>query len=308
MNQLSLQLPNSVISPIKNLLKQRLKDKKNLIYFASGTRMREGYEDLPFDNVVLVDKCFKQPVSVKGKVICIGLTALHATSWFKELKIKFSSIVILQEGLWEGGATYPLNGNWSLSNIMPILHDEYLHIACPDYYGQRRWSKMANLPQTAIELNESDSDFIDPKIFSDYHKSDKKFYVWKVTKQPGSPVSFKCGNRKITVVRKNVWDDYNDVLDAAFVRCSPGEERNLKAVAPKAEIVKNYSFEQILQYCNRNKIVKAGFMPWLSGQYEKFLQYIEANQTAYPQELYFYHLHKNDYKQLYARAEQAATT
>jgi hypothetical protein len=306
MNQLSLQLPNSVISPIKNLLKQRLKDKNNLIYYASGKRIRDGYNELHYDNIVLVDKCFKEAVSIKGKIICIGLDAVQATALFKEIGVKFEAFVCINEGLSEGGGHYPINGNWSLSNILPIMHDEYVHIACPDYYGQRKWIKMANLPQTTIELNEGDSDYIDPRIFSDYHKSGKKFYIWKVTKQPGSPVSFQCGNRNITVERKNAWDDY-DVLDSLFIRCSPCEERNLKNVAPKAEIVKNYSFEQILQYCNRNKIVKVGFMPWLSGHYEKFLQYLEANQTAYPKELYFFHLQKNDYKQLYSRAEQQRT-
>lgn len=306
MKKLPFESLNSISHSTKELLKERLKGKKNITYIASGRRIREGYEDLPFDNVVLVDKCFPEVVTIKGKIICIGLSSVFATALFKELGIKYSALVCINEGLAEGGGSFNVLGNWSYSNILPIMEDEYLLIACPDYYGQRKWKKMFDLPQEPTLLSEEEisSTGIDPKVFSDYYKYSKEFCVWRIAKQAdvGEPASFICGKRLITVQRKNIWEDY-DVLDSLFVRCSPPEAQNLKSVAPKIEILKNFSFERILQFCNRNKIKKLGLSPWLRGEYNKFLEFLESNKEhEYPKSIHMYHLNQNDFQQLYQRA------
>ena len=308
MRKQSFQSLNSISHSSKELLKERLKGNKNIIYIASGRRIREGYEDLPFDNVVLVDKCFPEVVAVERNVIKLGLDSVRAVALLRQISVKFSALVCINEGLSEGGGSFAILGNWSFSNILPIMEDEYMLIACPDYYGQRKWKKMFDLPQEATLLSEAETSSIgiDPKVFSDYHQYGKEFCVWRIAKQAdvGTPATFICGKRLITVQRKNIWEDY-DVLDSLFVRCSPLEAHNLKSVAPKIEILKNFSFEQILQFCNRNKIEKLGLSPWLRGEYNKLLDFLEANtEHEYPKSLHMYHVNKNDFQQLYQRAEQ----
>lgn len=306
MKILSYQSPKVISCLDKKILKERLDNKRNLMYVASGRRIREGYEDLPFDNIVLVDKCFPKAVAVKGNVICIGLDSVRAGALMKEVGARFDAYVCINEGISEGNGFYPIHGNWSFSNILPILKDEYLHIACPSYYGLRKWKKKHfNLPQQATLLGENDAEYLNPHIFSDYHKYNKQFCVWKIKKTPGAIAFFNCGSRHITVQRKNIWEDY-DALDSLFVRCSPNEAQNLKNVAPKAEILKHYSFEQILQFCTRNKISRIGLSPWQQHCYSPFLSFIEENEEKYPfpKQIHFYHLHKNDFQQLYERAEQ----
>lgn len=309
MRRLSSQSLNSIPHTTKKLLKERLDNGRNLIYIASGRRIREGYEDLPYDNIVLVDKCFPEVVAVKGNVIMIGLDSVRAVALLKQLSVKFSSLVCINEGLSEGGGKFAVLSNWSFSNLLPIMEDEYLLIACPDYYGQRKWKKMFDLPQKATTLSESEisATGIDPKVFSDYYKYGKKFCVWRIAKQAGEPATFRLGSRIVTVQRKNIWEDY-DVLDSLFVRCSPLEARNLKSIAPKIEILKNFSFGQILQFCNRNKIEKLGLSPWLRGEYSMFLDFLEANEKnfKYLKSIHMYHINENDFQQLYARAEQYA--
>ncbi|WP_026465014.1 hypothetical protein [Adhaeribacter aquaticus] len=288
------------------ILKERLINGRNLIYYASGTKIKKQYADLPFDNIVLVDRCFKDILSINGKVISVGLNAIQATAFFKNIGIKFDAFVCINEGLSEGAGWYSIHGNWSFSNILPIIKDEYLHIACPNSYGRRKWKKLFNLPQQAVLLGEEDSSYIDPNVFSDYYKvKGKEFCVWKVTKSSGVPVSFNCGRRKISVQHMNIWEDY-EVLDVLFVRCSPLETENLKSVAPKVEFLKNYSFDQILQFCRNKKVNALGLSPWLAHNYDDFLTFLEENEGKYPypQQITFYHLHKNDFKQLYAKAEQ----
>jgi hypothetical protein len=307
MKQLSFQSPKLISRTEKNILRERLKDKRNLFYPASGTRIREGYANLPFDNILLIDRCFPEAITIKGKIICIGLEALQATALFKDINAKFAALINLNCGISEGGARYPIGSNWSLSNILPIMHDNYLHIACPEYHGKRVWKKkLFNLPQKATVLTAKDEEYINPRIFSDYYKSGRQFFVWKVKKMAGEQASFMHGTRDITVQKKNIYEDYKE-LDVLFVRCTPSQSLNLKSVAPKVEFIKDYSFEQLLYYCNLNKIEKIGVTPWLNHRYEGFLQYLKASEEKYPypKTIHFYHLH-NDFQQLYAKAEQAA--
>ncbi|KAA3436722.1 hypothetical protein FOA19_20300 [Rufibacter hautae] len=287
---------------MKFILSERLKRGRSLAYFASGTRIREGYKELPFENVILIDHSFKDVICFDQKVIKIGLTATLATGLLKEVGAKLDAFVCINEGLSEGNGHVPIQNQGIFSNILPLMKEEYIHVACPGYYGQRKWKKMFNLPQLATVLDENDVDYLDPKIFSDYYRY-KKCFVWKVKKQTGEPSTFKLGSRTITVQRKNIWEDYG--TRKLFIRCSPLETDNIKSVAPDVEILKDYSFERLLQYCTTNKIKRIGLSPWLRHSYNGFLSYIKDNEERFPfpQELNFYHLEKNDFKQLYALAQ-----
>ncbi|MBX0333008.1 recombinase family protein [Pontibacter sp. HSC-14F20] len=297
------------------MLRERLKTGKSLVYFASGRRVRKEYYVLPYDHIVLVDYNFRSTFAVRGKVIIIGMTALQATAAFKEAGLKFDAFVCINEGLNEGGGYYAINGNWSMGTILPILKDTYLHIACPTYYGRTRWrEKLFNLPQQADLLDATHPEYINPSVFSDYSRYGDAACVWSVTKQPGKAVSFNVGNRTLTLQHKNIWDDY-DMLDMLMVRCSPTEERQLQLMAPKAQPLyrpryyrseeQDASFEAMLHYCNLHRIEKLGLTPWLGGNYTRFLNYLQAHQDRfpYPQSVYLYHLHRNDYRELYKLAE-----
>ncbi|WP_210466856.1 YqiA/YcfP family alpha/beta fold hydrolase [Rufibacter roseolus] len=292
------------LNSLVTFLEERLENSRNLVYYASGRAVKEAYFLLPFDNIVLVDYAFSDVFSVKGKVITIGLTALEATAVFKEAGVRFDAFVCINEGLWEGGGSYPIQGNWSMSTILPVLKEEYLHIACPEYYGKRKWKKIFNLPQKAILLSEKEEGYIDPTIFSDYYRYGKEFCVWRVSKQVGTAASFMAGTRKIIVQRKNIWDDYS-LLDRILVRCPPKEVQNLLKNTYKAvPLSRDHTAKHILEFCNANKVVKLGLSPWRNGQYNTFIKFLKENEEMYPypKELFFYHLHKNDFQQLYMQA------
>jgi hypothetical protein len=315
MPKIPFQKSQQDVQSLAAMLRERLQTGKSLVYYASGRVVKKAYYDLPYDHIVLVDYNFRSTFAVRGKVIIVGMTALQATAAFIKAGVKFDAFVCINEGLSEGGGYYPINGNWSMGTILPVLKDTYLHIACPGYYGRTRWrEKLFNLPHQATLLDATCPNYVDPSIFSAYSSYGDKAGVWCVTKQPGKAVSFKAGNRKITLQRKNIWDDY-EMLDQLMVRCTPQEARNLNQLGQKAKAHwrTNYeyrkcdyesNFEQILHYCNLHSIKKLGLTPWLGGNYNRFIDYLKANEARcpYPQELYFYHLHHNDYQQLYQQA------
>lgn len=314
MPRIPLQKSLPDVQSLAAMLRERLKTGRSLVYFASGRIVRKEYYHLPYDHIVLVDYSFPSTFAVRGKVITVGMTALQATAAFTAAGVKFDAFVCINEGLSEGGGYYPINGNWSMGTILPVLKDTYLHIACPSYYGRTRWrEKLFNLPHQATLLDVNDSDYIDSTIFSEYSRYGKEAGVWRVTKLPGKPVSLKVGFRTIILQHKNIWDDY-DMLDTLMVRCTPAEANNLRQLGSKAlplwrpryyrKEEQDASFEAILRYCKEYQVEKLGLTPWLGGNYNHFVNYLKAHEARfpYPQELYFYHLHHNDFQQLYQQA------
>ncbi|MFB9864080.1 hypothetical protein [Rufibacter immobilis] len=306
MRRTSERLTKTEKDELNALLSERFIGKKNnLLYLASGTKIRERYSELSdFDNVVLVDKAMKTRCSINGNIIRLSLTAIEANALFLELGIRFQYLILINCGINEGGGSYTLGSNWSYGFIQTIMDDSFIHINCPQEHGRRKFKKYFNLPQTAVLLDKEDEQYIDPTIFSDYHRYGKEFCVWKVTKQDGVPASFKLGSRTVTVQRRSIFDSYEEV-DALFVRSSPNEFPNLKSVAPKVQYLKDFTFEQMLKFCTDNNIAKISLCPWLRGSYNGFLDYLLENEISYPfpKEVSFAHLNSGDFFQVYDRAK-----
>ena len=61
---------------------------KNLVYFASGL-YKEDYQNLPYDNIYLIDSRFRFNTNqqIKGKVTCLKMDALEAANYLIDRKI-----------------------------------------------------------------------------------------------------------------------------------------------------------------------------------------------------------------------------
>ena len=82
---------------------------KTLAYFASGP-IRKQYHNLNFDNIILIDNCFrklydKTNVFKEGKITCIGMDCLEAINYLRKENVRIDYFVSLNEGLYEGGIT-----------------------------------------------------------------------------------------------------------------------------------------------------------------------------------------------------------
>ncbi len=301
-NSLS-QLSKNEKAQLIHTLSGYLKQGKNLIYYASGRWISEDYYTLPFDHVVLIDRTFRFPFRKKKNVITLGFSAVEATGILQAAGAKFDAFVCINEGLCEGGGYYPINSNWSIGTIMPIMKEEYVHIACPPYYGSGRWKKMFNLPQQARLLGPEDPGYVDPAFFCSCPRYVKESSVWHIRKQAGEPAKFLLGKREIMLQRKNIWDDYAQ-LDAVFLNFFGEESNSLQQLYPKTQRLWKGHFEDILLFCQKNKIRVLGLTPWMGGKYHRFLNYLkeQEKELPYPYKIQFYHLNKNDFRELYALA------
>jgi hypothetical protein len=142
---------------------------RNLLYLASGS-YHPIYEQLNFDNIYLVDYKFvnNQHNSKDAKVKLIGKDALLAIDELKRKNILFDAVVSLNDGMLEGGGTYPIFSDAVLGYLNPLLRDEVLVITDLKYQGSIKLARSVSKMQfgfDALKLNSTSPEFLHPSLF-----------------------------------------------------------------------------------------------------------------------------------------------
>ena len=277
--------------------------KKNLLYLASGSSNID--YDLPnFDNIVLVDKCFKKYAKVNNSWT-VPLECTDAVLLFIQHNIKFDCVVIINEGLSEGGGLFPLHQDWFLGLLMLIMNKEYIHIGgLPSYYTAAGYFHTKNhfldLPADVKSLDKENNDYLNPELFS---RNPAK--VYRIKKKINSH-QIKLGRINCNIMHKSIWENI-DISDLVitynfkpfFSKLNNFFGSKLKTINSiwSREVCSDFnSFQKVLKYCNKNKINSVGFTPWNNGDYTETINTIQDWDFPYPKSINFYHLNKNDFK------------
>ena len=275
---------------------------KTLVYFASG-KYKEHYQELPFENIYLIDRCFsrnydnKPEIECIGKVKCVGMDCLHSINYLKSEEIKIDYFVVLNEGLYEGGGQYALNSDMFLGYLMPILNNSYYHLMNPSYYSGNYKTGM-DLPFKKVEIKESSSKYLPYYLFSqdEYHKGRVKIFL--MSKKRKEIPRDLCENIKISVIHDSIWCDY-DALDGVFVSIKDQGQGDFFYQLPKTHCI-NLSTEitDILNVCYEQRLLKVGITPWKFGNYKLTIKALREWNKDFPKEINFYHLNKKDFGQI----------
>ena len=275
---------------------------RTLVYFASGPN-REEYQNLDFDKIYLIDNCFRNrnrnqnSLLSKGKTICIGMDCLQSIEFLKNENVKIDCFVSLNEGLYEGGGSYAINSDMFLGYAMPLFNEQYVHIMNKNYYHNMYHVSM-DLPYSIDEIKESDTRYLSPFIFSkdNYHKGHAKVFQMQRLNTPITEIHF-YPKIKFEIVHDSIWN-YYEILDACVISFSnqgQGEYFNKK---PKILDFNRNTIDDVFDYCVRNRVKRIGFTPFGRGNYKTFLNKIEGLEGEYPNEVFMFHLNKNDYQEI----------
>jgi hypothetical protein len=265
-----------------------------LAYFASG-EYKDIYQEFDYDNILLVDHGFRKYSRI-GKVICYDYSALRAIDEFKRKNIKIDCLVIINEGLFEGGGRYALNSDMFLGYLMPILNDEYYHYIYPKYYAFHEYKTDLDLPFLKTELNSTHPAYINPLIFSEHLNNINDIKLYKMKKNRTEIEIELNKNIKIQVINDSIWCDFNS-LDLIFMSIKDqGQGDFFDKVRRTYKINRNTEMREILEKCNVDKINRIGIMPWKFGDYQNAVYEIQNWDGNYPKTINFYHLNQNDFE------------
>jgi len=272
---------------------------KTLVYFASGPNKTE-YQDLDFDQIYLIDNFFKKKQQAQidifnsGKVFCIGMDCIQAVNFLRKQHVKIDCFVSLNEGLYEGGGRYAINSDFFIGYAMSLFKDNYIHIMNKAYY-QNKYKVSMDLPFIAEELNQNDTRYISPSIFSknSFHKGNAKVFQMSKIKNT-HPIKINP-NIKISVIHDSIWNYYHELELVVISILEQGQGAFFDKI-PKVININHNDLDEIFSKCQKNKLCKIGFMPWARGNYGSFIEKIKSYDQGYPDEILLFHLNKKDYK------------
>lgn len=185
---------------------------KTLAYFASGIKKMD-FSTFEYDRIILVDYEFDTGLfNIKNEnsktIIRMSCDAITAVDILKSKKIKLDCFVSINEGLCEGGGHYPLNGEYFLSYLSPILKDSYYHIYAPLYYSnicKTLSSKNAFRKNSFTKLNQIDFhtagiDYLKLNGASNYNL--KCFQMQRKEEE----IFYLDNDKKVKLIYGNIWD------------------------------------------------------------------------------------------------------
>ena len=291
---------------------------KTLLYLASGGYKPE-YENLPFDHLYFVDgnSNFKKSYPEDHpKITFLGMDALFAIDYLKSKQVKIDCLVLINEGLWQGGGSYPLFSDFLIGYLSPILQDEYLLICDLSYYDSslNAVTKMDWGHKIIKNLTSADNTYINPKLFTSYREfsQDETFGNVLFMKKERKVTSLNSDSigMKIEIVHGSIWED-EDNLD--FIGLNLRSKHQLVGRAngsqnvvdffeskPKVHNIKEKHFSEIMETCIKSDVKRVGLVAWNNGNYEEIVNLINALPSNNLESIRFYHLNKGDFEDIYA--------
>ena len=265
----------------------------NLVYLASGL-YNPKYEDLPFDNVYLVNLGYtgKSTSKVRG----LKMDALESHKFFKDNNIQIDCLVLLRESQGEGGETYNMCSDMVIGYFMSILPKSFVLI-CNDisYYPFRqnperkisyynnKWVKLSkgdspnfvsfDLPYRMTPLSPGDMGYIEPATFSDLlpggpmnvYRMDLETHIEEY--RLGDSLNIRC-------IKDSIWR-HEEELDMLYVSFYPKYEESRDFFVKghgKVRYYRQMEFAEMLEDAYEKGYRHIGFTPHYWYQYDRNYQ------------------------------------
>jgi hypothetical protein len=175
------------------------------------------------------------------------------------------------------------------------------------YYASLDWGF-----EKVKELKETDKGYINPKVFTESSNFNSRnfghvFLMRRIKKT--THLNIQQQQVKVTITHGSIWDDEAalDVigisLDGKKIYGNPAYKSqsisDFFQSNPKVLNLKGICFEEVLSYCEQHNIKHLGLCPWLKGHYQEVVARLQNALPHTLESIRFYHLNKNDFKQLY---------
>ncbi|WP_243349359.1 hypothetical protein [Parabacteroides sp. FAFU027] len=312
-----------------------IKNGRTLLYLASGIEQIERYDNLQYDNIILVDYMFKEykcSIMPDGKkIISLNLDAFVAIQTLLMINHQIDAVVEINTGFIHGGANYCLAG-YALGLLFPILTEDVLIITSRKYYqncamynisSKKTW---LNLPFAEkktlkpVDLNNYDADdekYLNPDLFTLYDFCKGISEVVLLKKKVRNIHTFKQGELNIHVIHSSIFS-HLDKIDAGVMLFENGfQEEIIRNKTPyilngkatyssikwsgenisKETIYDMTDIDQLNMLCQDFKLNSIGITP-IGCDYLELINRLSVMENDL-ENVYFFHLNHGDYKSLY---------
>lgn len=254
-------------------------NQKVLLYLASGRDIRAEYFQIPFENVYLFDKAIRSNEDINNVIARRGECSSLLKRTFGRNNQKIDCVVVINEGLNEGGGSYSLLYKGFFSLLMPYLNDDCILITTTGSYYNQAYSNspqetLFDIPYDFKQIKKESIDYINKDIFSDYGHSTA---VYKMSRKESSVF---CRHNTQEKINYSIWEDYNDLdvifmnyYNKAHIRELTGARKvnsiveskgfiipSIKPWFKKLFIIDNNATDGIIKLCRDKGFNKIGFM------------------------------------------------
>jgi hypothetical protein len=288
-------------------------NEKTLLYLASGPIIPE-YRDLPFGKMIFVDRTSQEIPFQDDRFEFIKADALIAIEQLLKRKIKIDYLVSVNEGLFGGGGNYPVLSDFMLGYLSPILSDEFFLVCDPKYY---RAIPMYLNPEWGFKsssVNTTDPNYIYPSLFeygqriSNTPENPDFGEVYKLTLDKTVRSLQVNPDLDMKLIYGSIWDDA-DKLDLLGISLLSRHEirrpgRNHFSISQffrekGVYDLQGTTIQEIIAHAQANGLKRIGLSPWMDGEYAEVIQFLRDFKPGCIESIYFYHLRKRDFRQIY---------
>jgi hypothetical protein len=247
---------------------------KTLAYFASG-KDKMDFSTFNYDRIILVDNgfttsSFSETIENNKLVIRMSCDSIKAIDILKKKKIKLDCFISINEGLFEGGGHYPLNGEYFQSYLSGILKDTYYHVYAPSYYNNSDFRTLSsrNAFRKSSFVRVSIIDFkttgVDSTILNNAGNYDLKCFKMIRKEEETFVIS-----ENINLIYGNIWnhlEEYDHLFLPLNTHTKFLNKNNKLHWFPKGE----FPFTE-LHFTNHKNPIKIAIIPWYSNNYKEEL-------------------------------------
>jgi hypothetical protein len=288
---------------------------QTLLYLASGG-YNPSYENLPFEKIICVDanKSFEQTYPKQHtKVRFIATDALFAIDQLIEEQVHIDCLVSMNEGLDEGGGSYPIFSGFLMGYLSPILNPSLKLICELELYTNSNRSGLSRLDwgfEKVKEIQPSESGYLDPRIFineNNYNSPRGQMFEMRKIKRVNQ-ISTDHGT-KIQLIQCSIWDNQKDLdfIGLNLVSKQPLTSSHHPQIKNPADFFKYHGvvninqmhFKEILNLALELGAKNIGLGPWNDGNYLEVGEIIRNEELTGIESVSFYHLNPKDFKDLY---------
>ena len=305
----------ALLCPKKSILyihysKMKHFESKTLLYLASGPIIPE-YQALPFGKMIFVDRCGDQGNVQDNRFEFIRADALIAVEQLLKRNIKIDYLISVNEGLWEGGGNYPVLSDFMLGYLSPILNDEFILVCCPEYYKTLGMTLKPEWGFRKTTLTEADPGFIYPSLFEfnqDLQNNPDFGKVYKMTREKSIRSLQLNLNLDIKLIYGSIWDAATE-LDLIGINLL--SRHKIDTLGRSDYTIDQFfkdkgvfdlngrSIQEITAHVKAKGFKRLGLCPWMNDNYSDVIAYLRELEPGSIECIYFYHLHRGDFEQLY---------